>query len=48
MARFLLFRLPAILPSQPAVDNWQTSAWMRRVPGFGHLRSPDTSDDHFA
>lgn len=47
MAQFLLFRLPPIMPSEPGVDNWQTSAWMRRVPGFGHLRSPDTRDDHF-
>jgi hypothetical protein len=40
-----LFPLPAFLPEKPPVDNWQTSAWMRRSPGLGALPSPD--DQHF-
>jgi hypothetical protein len=49
MSRFLLFNLPPIMPEKPAVDNWQTSAWMRRVPGIAGLRAArDLKDDHFA
>jgi Ion channel len=48
MARFLLFNLPPIVAEKPAVDNWQTSAWMRRVPGIAGLRAArDLKDDHF-
>jgi Ion channel len=46
LAHYLLFTLPAIVPEKPAVDNWQTSAWMRRAPGIGHLPAPD-GDEHF-
>jgi hypothetical protein len=28
------------------VDNWQTSAWMRRTAGFRHLPVRD-GDEHF-
>lgn len=44
LARHFLFTLPEMSPHETAVDNWQTSAWMRRVPGFTHLAR---KDDHF-
>jgi hypothetical protein len=28
------------------VDNWQTSAWMRRTRGIGQLREAEPGDDH--
>jgi hypothetical protein len=47
MASFLVLTLPAIVPEQAPVDNWQTSAWMRRVPGLSNLPMPDQRDEHF-
>ncbi len=44
-ARFL-FALPPFQPEGTPVDNWQTSAWMRRSPGFEHLPAA-AGDDHF-
>jgi len=46
LAAFLLLSLPPFLPEAPPVDNWQTSAWMRRSPGLGRLPA-GTQDDHF-
>ena len=46
LGHFLLFTLPPILSDKVAVDNWQTSAWMRRTRGFGRL-PPNVVDDHF-
>jgi hypothetical protein len=46
LAHFLLFTLPPVLSDKAAVDNWQTSAWMRRTPGF-HKLPPNVEDDHF-
>jgi hypothetical protein len=43
LAQLFLFALPPLLPEKPPVDNWQTSAWMRRIPGIGKL----PGDDHF-
>ena len=43
--RFLI-SLPPVLPDREPVDNWQTSAWMRRTKGFHQLSTPETSDDH--
>ncbi len=45
LSAHFLFPLPPILPEKPPVDNWQTSAWMRRSPGLGALASRD--DQHF-
>ena len=42
----LLLRLPPFLPEGPAVDNWQTSAWMRRTGGLGELAAATAEDDH--
>ncbi len=46
LAQFLLFTLPDILPEKAVVDNWQTSAWMRRLPGLSALPAAD-GDEHF-
>lgn len=42
--RFLM-PLPPVLPDREPVDNWQTSAWMRRTKGFRQLTAGET-DDH--
>jgi hypothetical protein len=47
LAAHFRFELPPFLPKQPPVDNWQTSAWMRRSPGLGGLPTAGTQDDHF-
>jgi hypothetical protein len=47
LARHFVLTLPPIDPEQVAVDNWQTSAWMRRAPSIGNLPAPDPSDEHF-
>jgi Ion channel len=47
MARYFHLTLPPFLPEKPAVDNWRTSAWMRRVVGIGGLASLAPGDDHF-
>jgi hypothetical protein len=45
LARYLLFAVPAVFSEEQTIDNWQTSAWMRRVQrGVGRL---STLDDHF-
>ncbi len=43
--RFLM-PLPPVLPAGEPVDNWQTSAWMRRTRGFHQLTAVDSFDDH--
>ncbi len=43
--RFLMPLPPVVLEGEP-VDNWQTSAWMRRTRGFGQLRAAEPGDDH--
>jgi hypothetical protein len=45
LAKFFLFPLPPVLSETVAVDNWQSSAWMRRAPGIGRL--PLAEDGHF-
>ncbi len=47
LAKFLLFTLPPVFPEKVAVDNWQTSAWMRRAPGIGKLPPANADDEHF-
>jgi hypothetical protein len=41
-----LLTLPPVLPDSTPVDNWQTSAWMRRTSGIGALALPEPGDDH--
>jgi hypothetical protein len=48
LAGRLLLALPPFFPEKATVDNWQTSAWMRRSPGFGKLPAGDARDDHFS
>jgi hypothetical protein len=47
LAAYLQFPLPPFQPDQPLVDNWQTSAWMRRAPGLGGLPTAGEEDNHF-
>jgi hypothetical protein len=47
LARFFLFALPPVCPEKAVVDNWQTSAWMRRTPGIGGLPGVAVDDGHF-
>lgn len=43
--RFLMPMPPVMIAEEP-VDNWQTSAWMRRTRGIGQLRAVEPGDDH--
>jgi hypothetical protein len=47
LADYFIFTLPAVLPEKQTVDNWQTSAWMRRAPGIDKLHPRTAGDDHF-
>jgi hypothetical protein len=42
----LLLPLPPFLPDGEPVDNWQTSAWMRRTRGFRQLAGDQMADEH--
>jgi hypothetical protein len=44
-ARFMI-TLPPVFPDGEPVDNWQTSAWMRRTKGLRQLASAVADDDH--
>jgi hypothetical protein len=46
LARHFLLSLPPIISDSTPVDNWQTSAWMRRTTGIGGLAIPEPLDDH--
>ena len=46
LSRHFVLPLPPVLSDQPPIDNWQTSAWMRRVAGFNSLAMRDVRDDH--
>jgi Ion channel len=46
LAHFLFLTLPPFVREQNAVDNWQTTAWTRRAPGFSRLASLE-GDEHF-
>ena len=37
LAHHIVLALPPIVPDGPVVDNWQTSAWMRRTAGLNRL-----------
>jgi hypothetical protein len=43
LARYFRLSLPAVSLDAPCVDNWQTSAWTRRLPGIYDL----APGDHF-
>jgi hypothetical protein len=44
--RFLMPMPPMMVEDEHPVDNWQTSAWMRRTRGIGQLRAAEPGDDH--
>ncbi|HTU90176.1 MAG TPA: potassium channel family protein [Gemmataceae bacterium] len=46
LAHFFHFQLPPLFSEKISVDNWQTSAWMRRTAGFRHLPI-SAGDEHF-
>ena len=46
MGRYFGLPVPPILADGPPVDNWQTSAWMRKAAGLGRLAGDDPRDDH--
>jgi hypothetical protein len=46
LADQFVFTLPPVFPETAGVDNWQTSAWMRRTAGLGELAASG-GDDHF-
>jgi Ion channel len=46
LSAWFLMPLPPVFPESEPVDNWQTSAWMRRTKGFRQLTAVDAFDDH--
>jgi hypothetical protein len=46
LAHHFLLTLPPVLSASIPVDNWQTSAWMRRTSGIGRLAISELEDDH--
>ncbi len=46
LSAYFLLPLPPFQADGPAVDNWQTSAWMKRARGIGDLARADPGDDH--
>jgi hypothetical protein len=47
LSRHFHFALPAIVLDQPAIDNWQRSAWMPRTPGLSDLAASEVGEKHF-
>lgn len=47
LAHYFRFQLPPLFSEKPSVDNWQTSAWMRRTAGLRRLPIDSSLDDHF-
>ena len=48
LSEFLLFAIPPVIAGPGRVDNWQTSAWMRRVTGINKLTQISLpGDEHF-
>jgi hypothetical protein len=45
LAHYFHFVLPPLFSEKTAVDNWQTSAWMRRTAGLSRLAVLD--EEHF-
>lgn len=47
LARYFLLALPPVHSDSAPIDNWQTSAWMRRTGGIDRLAPPEQPcDDH--
>jgi hypothetical protein len=47
MSQYFLLALPPVLSDAAVVDNWQTSAWMRRACSIGMLAPVEPGDVHF-
>jgi hypothetical protein len=47
LAHYFHFQLPPLFTEKTAVDNWQTSAWMRRTAGLRRLPVLNDGDEHF-
>jgi hypothetical protein len=47
LAHHFHFPLPPLFTEKTSVDNWQTSAWMRRTAGLRHLPVLSAGDEHF-
>lgn len=45
---YFVFNVPPVFRETETVDNWQTSAWMRRTAGIGKLQVMSPTDEHFA
>jgi hypothetical protein len=46
LGRYFWLALPPVVPERAVVDNWQTSAWMRRTAGRAPMPAVD-GDEHF-
>ncbi len=46
LSAYFLLPLPPIRAEAAPVDNWQTSAWMKRAGGIGQLARSEPDDDH--
>ncbi len=46
LSAHLLLPLPPVMPEAKVVDNWQTSAWMKRAGSIGELARAEPGDDH--
>jgi hypothetical protein len=47
LGRYFVFSVPPVWRDTEVVDNWQTSAWMRRTAGINKLSALPPQDDHF-
>lgn len=47
LGEHFLLAVPPAVPEKVGVDNWQTSAWMKRTPGLGGLPVTEGRDEHF-
>jgi len=46
LSAYFMFALPPVMSEKATIDNWQTTAWARRAPGFAKLLPPREGDDH--
>lgn len=47
LSRRFLLPLPPFAADPNMADNWQSSAWMKRVEGLDHLGDPTQENEHF-
>jgi hypothetical protein len=48
LSSFFCFSLPRFFPDRQGPDNWQTSAWTKRAPGFTDLAAGNIpANEHF-